>query len=547
LFRWMESVDNESIIHNRFKFPWKSLGSAWFWYSPDYSEFIELTFSRAYISDYDLQKASSRTAEDSLLSPMEELNVREKVKSPLSKDAHVPTTFGKKERTKRSKVRSSCYAIDELIFENYWEKHNKFYTNRVWLDLLGEQCSHEARDRLEEDLLLEPDDVILNRSGVLKSLSSLSKSNYSLTEEKWAEHVEDVKIILRRLFDLEKAKNASKRCSAFLNTINGLGFVNGLEKKMKMDEEETAELFYNGREKVDKTPGASDECDLFYDVEYNFFDPHLSQKDPALLNAKGKEEVEDEKHDRDEGVSDPPIDISSIRFDFDPVRDKMLIGTEGRNVYPMDKAIKKYWFQRKRLFSKFDEGCLLDREGWYSVTPERIAEHIADRIIRSDGMVILDAFAGIGGNSIQFALRGARVIAIDMDPVRLKCARENARVYGVEDKIEFILGDFFSVAASWKDLHCSSTLIDAVFLSPPWGGPNYLSSEAFDIREMTPNGIDIFEASHSISPNIAYFLPRNTKIEQLTSLCKCGKVEIEQASLNKKIKVITAYYGNLAY
>ena len=27
------------------------------------------------------------------------------------------------------------------------------------------------------------------------------------------------------------------------------------------------------------------------------------------------------------------------------------------------------WFQRERLFSRFDEGCLLDEEGWYSITP----------------------------------------------------------------------------------------------------------------------------------------------------------------------------------
>lgn len=47
-------------------------------------------------------------------------------------------------------------------------------------------------------------------------------------------------------------------------------------------------------------------------------------------------------------------------------------------------------------------------EGWYSVTPERIAQHIADRMVQKEGSVIMDAFAGIGGNSIQFALRGAR-------------------------------------------------------------------------------------------------------------------------------------------
>jgi len=39
-------------------------------------------------------------------------------------------------------------------------------------------------------------------------------------------------------------------------------------------------------------------------------------------------------------------------------------------------------------------------EGWFSVTPERIARHIASRC-QCD--LIIDAFCGVGGNTIQFA------------------------------------------------------------------------------------------------------------------------------------------------
>ena len=44
-------------------------------------------------------------------------------------------------------------------------------------------------------------------------------------------------------------------------------------------------------------------------------------------------------------------------------------------------------------------------EGWFSVTPEKIARHIAKRC-RSK--VIIDAFAGCGGNTIQFAFTCSR-------------------------------------------------------------------------------------------------------------------------------------------
>ena len=51
----------------------------------------------------------------------------------------------------------------------------------------------------------------------------------------------------------------------------------------------------------------------------------------------------------------------------------------------------------------------------------------------------------MGGNAIQFAFTCERVIAIDIDPYKIQLARQNAAVYGVEDRIEFIVGDFFQV------------------------------------------------------------------------------------------------------
>jgi methylase of polypeptide subunit release factors len=46
--------------------------------------------------------------------------------------------------------------------------------------------------------------------------------------------------------------------------------------------------------------------------------------------------------------------------------------------------------------------------------------------------------------------RNHQVIAIDIDPTRIGYARHNADIYGVADKIEFIVGDFFQLAPSLK-------------------------------------------------------------------------------------------------
>ncbi|KAG5841598.1 hypothetical protein ANANG_G00168310 [Anguilla anguilla] len=126
--------------------------------------------------------------------------------------------------------------------------------------------------------------------------------------------------------------------------------------------------------------------------------------------------------------------------------------------------LAKYWVQRYRLFSRFDEGIKLDHEGWFSVTPEKIAQHIAVRVQQlSPCDLVVDAFCGVGGNAIQFALTGRRVIAVDIDPVRLALAQNNAEVYGVSDRIDFLQGDFLQLAPRLR--------ADVVFLSPPGGAP----------------------------------------------------------------------------
>ena len=201
-----------------------------------------------------------------------------------------------------------------------------------------------------------------------------------------------------------------------------------------------------------------------------------------------------------------------------------------------DAEIEKYWFQRYRLFSRFDEGIILDRESWFSVTPEKIAEHIAERC-RCD--VVVDAFCGAGGNTIQLAFTCERVIAIDIDRTKIEIARHNAAIYGVADRIEFIVGDYLKLAPYIK--------ADVVFLSPPWGGPNYTRAKVFNIKTMmVPDGETIFELTKGITGSIAYFLPRNVDVEQISRLAgPGGKVEIEQNLLNCKVKTMTAYFGEL--
>uniref|UniRef100_A0A183HGT1 Trimethylguanosine synthase n=1 Tax=Onchocerca flexuosa TaxID=387005 RepID=A0A183HGT1_9BILA len=184
------------------------------------------------------------------------------------------------------------------------------------------------------------------------------------------------------------------------------------------------------------------------DIHYDFQIPHRFIQKNRRIYPHTNEDKDDTNDfiiaDAENGLES--LDSTSKDFDFRYIekRDKWLLAMNALKTFADDKDMPKYYNQRFRLFSKLNEGILMDREGWYSVTPERIAAHIADRVVIMKDTVVLDGFAGVGGNCIQFALKGAYVIALDMDPVRLRCAKRNAEIYGVADRINFICIDFFN-------------------------------------------------------------------------------------------------------
>ncbi|KAL7262147.1 hypothetical protein ACSBR1_000513 [Camellia fascicularis] len=200
-------------------------------------------------------------------------------------------------------------------------------------------------------------------------------------------------------------------------------------------------------------------------------------------------------------------------------------------------SIGKYWCQRYLLFSKFDDGIKMDEEGWFSVTPEPVARHHA---FRCGTGIIIDCFTGVGGNAIQFAQRSKHVIAIDIDPKKIDYAQHNAAIYGVDDRIEFIRGDSFLLAPRLK--------ADTVFLSPPWGGPDYTKVMTYDMKTMLKphDGHVLFNVARGIASKVVMFLPRNVDFNQLAELSLSANppwsLEVEKNFLNGKLKAITAYF-----
>ncbi|BFZ64964.1 hypothetical protein YB2330_006125 [Saitoella coloradoensis] len=207
-------------------------------------------------------------------------------------------------------------------------------------------------------------------------------------------------------------------------------------------------------------------------------------------------------------------------------------------------SLLKYWHQRYRYFSRFDEGIWMDDDGWFSVTPENIAWQIAEHTKQTyHARVIVDAFCGVGGNTIQFAQTCDKVIAIDNDPARLACAKHNAEIYGVQDKIEFIEGDFLTLAEQGR------IEADTVFMSMPWGGISYSEAPVFDICTMEPyNAPDLMQAANKVSRNVILYLPRTSSPEQIASLAKSDEpVEMHYLYTSGKAKALTAYFGGVLF
>lgn len=108
------------------------------------------------------------------------------------------------------------------------------------------------------------------------------------------------------------------------------------------------------------------------------------------------------------------------------------------------------------------------RARWLTSACSKIAQHV-EASAPKDKVVLIDAFAGAGGNSIAFAKSGRwkRVYAIEKNPAVLACAKHNAKIYGVQSKITWFEGDCFALLKNQlKDLGPYSI----VFASPPWGG-----------------------------------------------------------------------------
>ena len=219
--------------------------------------------------------------------------------------------------------------------------------------------------------------------------------------------------------------------------------------------------------------------------------------------------------------------------------------------------MKKYWLQRHKLFTKYDEGILLTKELWFSVTPENISKYIAKYIGKqfNNKFTILDTFCGGGGNIVQFLNLNCNVIGVDINPIHLKCTENNSIVYhgeNIKGRLKLLKIDWNCINEGTSVNQLKDMKIDCVFGSPPWGGPEYIKTKVYDLETMLlPCGLSKhLQFMKQFSPNIYLFLPKNSNLNQIklaTSLNNYKKVQV--IYLNNKdnrIKgILCCWKGNM--
>lgn len=83
---------------------------------------------------------------------------------------------------------------------------------------------------------------------------------------------------------------------------------------------------------------------------------------------------------------------------------------------------------------------------------------------------------------------------------------------GLDKFVDFICGDYTEVACMLRT--------DCIFLSPPWGGPNYSLNKTFQLERGLAGTLcttEIVNRALLATPYTVCFLPHNTDVDVLLS------------------------------
>ena len=136
----------------------------------------------------------------------------------------------------------------------------------------------------------------------------------------------------------------------------------------------------------------------------------------------------------------------------------------------------------------------------------------------------------------------------------------------MEQKIDFVCANAYDILSALTPIvphDCSSnnnssnnnnnnsssgvSMVDAIILAPPWGGPDYNTHERFDMTTGFPSGdgYELIRLAAQVSGNIVCVFPRNIDRGQVQSFAAQLEMDylIEDIYLYAKHKMSIIYFN----
>jgi hypothetical protein len=129
------------------------------------------------------------------------------------------------------------------------------------------------------------------------------------------------------------------------------------------------------------------------------------------------------------------------------------------------------------FFPSNNDKILIDEVGKYSISlPEKskiITNLISKYLNNKIDIVITDAMACIGGDTLTFAKTFTKVNAIEMDKTRYDYLKHNMNLFNINN-INYYNDDYLNIYDKLTQ--------DVIYIDPPWGGPEYKSKKSVKIK-----------------------------------------------------------------
>lgn len=174
-------------------------------------------------------------------------------------------------------------------------------------------------------------------------------------------------------------------------------------------------------------------------------------------------------------------------------------------------------------YTKYQHKLQIDKDSYNYITNKYYSTKITNIIIYHMKLInlypktcsIIDATAGVGGNTLSFANYFKKVYAIEIDKSRSSMLENNISIYNFTN-IQVINNDFTTIYNNISS--------EIVFIDPPWGGKDY---KKYYRLQLSLSGITIEDLCIQITARIIVLkLPLNYDLFHLYSKLNFYKIYI---------------------